>query len=93
MNQFSPNFVPHSILEDIVAILMASIMLSLGISFFKEVGMLSGGVTGIALLLSHFGDVPFSWAFFLLNLPFFVIAFRFHSKTLAQVKPNFPLTF
>ena len=62
-------------------------MISLGVFFFQSIGILSGGITGIALLLNQMFDLNFIWLFFLLNLPFFVMAiyqnsFEFALKSL-----------
>lgn len=74
---------PHSLFEDILAIFMGSLMISLGVFFFKAVGVLSGGVTGIALLLNQLFNLSFSWLFFILNLPFFILGLYQNSKEFA----------
>lgn len=74
---------PHSLFEDILAIFMGSLMITLGVFFFKSVGVLSGGVTGIALLLNQLFELSFSWSFLILNLPFFALGLYQNSKEFA----------
>lgn len=74
---------PHSLFEDVLAIFMGSLMIALGVFFFKSVGVLSGGVTGIALLLNQLFELSFSWSFLILNLPFFVLGLYQNSKEFA----------
>lgn len=73
----------HSLSEDVLAIFMGSLMIALGVFLFKSVGVLSGGVTGIALLLNQVFGLSFSWLFLLLNLPFFLLGLYQNSKEFA----------
>lgn len=74
---------PHTLFEVAFAIVMGSLMISLGVFLFKAVGILSGGVTGIALLINQLFGLSFSWLFFLLNLSFFLLALFKDSTELA----------
>ncbi len=64
----------HTRREDLVAIFTASCFVALGILFFQEAGLLTGGTTGLALLLTHLTDFSFGQLFFVLNLPFFFLS-------------------
>jgi uncharacterized membrane-anchored protein YitT (DUF2179 family) len=66
----------HSLLEDVLAIFTGTVLVSLGISMFSQVGLLTGGTAGLAFLLHYASGVSFGWAFFLLNLPFYWLAWR-----------------
>ncbi|MEN9865918.1 MAG: hypothetical protein RL748_1508 [Pseudomonadota bacterium] len=66
----------HTLLEDILAILTGTLLVSLGVSMFAQVGLLTGGTAGLAFLLHYATGIAFGWAFFLLNLPFYWLAFR-----------------
>ena len=63
---------------------------SLGVVLFGHVGLLSGGTAGLAFLLHYATGVSFSVWFFLINLPFYWLAWRrmgapFALKTFAAV--------
>ncbi|WP_341504027.1 YitT family protein [Gallaecimonas sp. GXIMD4217] len=80
----------HSHWDDLTTLLIASAFVSLGVFFFKQVGLLTGGTAGLALLLSQLLECSFGQAFFLLNLPFFYLGFRqkglaFSLKTFAAI--------
>jgi uncharacterized membrane-anchored protein YitT (DUF2179 family) len=80
----------HSIREDILALTMASLFVSLGIYFFKYCGFLTGGTAGVALMLQHIVSLSFGQLFFLVNLPFYYLAWtrmgkRFTLNTFASV--------
>ncbi|MFQ3231685.1 YitT family protein [Reinekea sp.] len=66
----------HSILEDVIAVFMASIFVSLGIYLFSECGLLTGGTAGIAVLLTHVTPFSFGQIFFVVNVPFYYLAYR-----------------
>jgi len=74
---------PYLVMEDIIAILMATVMISLGVLFFKSAGMLSGGVTGLALLSHKLTGLSFGQCFIWLNVPFFILAYFKLSKSMA----------
>ena len=66
----------HSLFEDIIAMLVGCLMASLGIFFLKTTAMVSGGVTGTALLVSQFSNLSFGQLLLLFNLPFLAFAAR-----------------
>lgn len=65
----------HNLLEDFLALLIGTTMVALGLFFFKETQLLTGGTAGLALLASQFFQLSFGQIFFLINLPFFVLGF------------------
>ncbi len=80
----------HSYLEDVQAIFSATLVISLGILLFKTAGLLTGGTTGLALLLHYATGWRFGAWLFVVNLPFYVLAWykigrRFTLKTFAAV--------
>lgn len=80
----------HPLPEDIIALLSATLLVALGVLLLKQAGLLTGGTAGIALLLAHFSDTGFGVWFFLINLPFYVLAWlrmgpAFTGKTFACV--------
>lgn len=66
--------VRHAWWEDIQALPLGCALIALGISFFAQAGLLSGGTVGLAFLLNYWGDWPLGGMFFLINLPFYALA-------------------
>lgn len=64
----------HPLVEDILALITASAAVSIGVYLFKLCGFLTGGTAGIALILTQVSPVSFGQAFFLVNLPFYYLA-------------------
>lgn len=82
--------VRHTPHEDIQALLTGTLFVALGIVMFNQAGLLTGGTAGLALLLHYATGVDFAPAFFLVNLPFYVLAWlrmgaAFTLKTFAAV--------
>ncbi len=80
----------HSLIEDIFAILVGTLFISFGIVLFRQAGLLTGGTAGIAFLGLYLFAIPFGLGFFLINLPFYVLAllrmgWRFTAKTFCAV--------
>ncbi len=80
----------HSLFEDVQAILTAAGFVSLGLRFLSQAGLLTGGTTGVALLLTRVTPLTFGQLFVLLNLPFFWLGLRqlgwaFTAKTFASI--------
>ena len=68
--------VPHSTLEDALALLCGVLLISIGVAFFTTAGLLTGGTAGLAFLLHYATGIGFGKIFFLLNLPFYWLALR-----------------
>lgn len=66
----------HTSLEDVIAILSGTFIVAQGVFFLQQAGLLTGGTTGLALLLNQFVDLSFGTLYFLLNLPFYVMAWQ-----------------
>lgn len=67
---------PHSVLEDILAIIISTLMISFAVIMLRQAGALTGGTVGLAFLLHYITDLPFGVLFFLINLPFYYLAIR-----------------
>ena len=72
----SPRGPRHSAAEDVHAIIMGSSFAALGVVMLKAAGIVTGGVAGIALILSYLTNWSVGPLFFVLNIPFFAIAQR-----------------
>lgn len=66
----------HSRKEDWIAILTATFLVAQGIFFLQSANLLTGGTTGLALLVSQFVPVSFGVLYFLANSPFYLLAWR-----------------
>jgi len=80
----------HTVLEDVQAILTAVGFVSLGLRFLAHAGLLTGGTSGVALLLARVTPLTFGQLFVLLNVPFFWLGirqmgWRFTLKTFAAI--------
>jgi uncharacterized membrane-anchored protein YitT (DUF2179 family) len=80
----------HSLFEDAQALLTGTLFVALGVALFKQAGILTGGTVGIAFLIHYASGLPFGLLFFLINLPFYLLAYRrlgaaFTIKTVAAV--------
>ena len=65
----------HKLHEDAMAMLLGTVLVSLGITFYAQVQLTTGSSAGLALLLQYVTGIPFGWLFFAINLPFYVLAF------------------
>ncbi len=80
----------HSTFEDVQALITGTLFISLGLALFKSLGLMTGGTVGLALLAHYAMGEPFGPLFFLINLPFYVLAWQrmgrhFTLKTMAAV--------
>ena len=66
----------HSIFEDAQALLVAPMFVAFAIMLFQHAGLLTGGTVGLAFLLLYHQQWPMAWVLFLVNLPFYLFAWR-----------------
>lgn len=64
----------HTWLDDGHALIAGSLFVAFGLTMFAHAGLLTGGVAGLAFLLNYAAGVDLGLGFFLLNLPFFLLA-------------------
>jgi len=67
-------FVRHPLWEDALALLLGTAMVALGIAFYSHAGLLTGGTVGLAFLFKYLAGWPFGLVFFVLNVPFYLLA-------------------
>lgn len=67
--------VPHTVLEDAYGLVAGVLFAAIGIAMLKAAGLVTGGVAGIALLLSYVVAQPVGVLFMAINLPFFLFAY------------------
>ena len=66
----------HSLLEDVQALLSATLLIALAINLYKTAGLLTGGTAGLGFLLSYATPLSFAVGYFLINLPFYILAYQ-----------------
>lgn len=86
----SADTVRHTWTEDLLALVTASLFISLGYGLLTQAHLISGGTAGVALLLTRLTPFTFGQLFVALNLPFFWLAVRqmgwaFTAKTFAAI--------
>ncbi|SMD19924.1 YitT family protein [Rhizobium sp. RU36D] len=87
---WNPNPTRHTAAEDIQGLIAGSMVAALGLYILAQVGLLTGGMAGLAFVLHYATGLSFGLLFFLLNLPFYILSFKrvgldFTLKTFAAV--------
>ncbi|TDK35242.1 YitT family protein [Rhizobium deserti] len=87
----------HSLIEDVQAVVAGSMLAALGVTMLSAAHLLIGGTAGLGFLLRYSMGVSFGTAFFILNLPFYWLAYKrlglaFTVKTFAAVGTTSLLT-
>jgi uncharacterized membrane-anchored protein YitT (DUF2179 family) len=80
----------HSWLDDGHALVAGSLFVALGMTMFAHAGLLTGGVAGVAFLVSYATGLNLALCFFVFSLPFFWLSWtrlgvEFTLKSLAAV--------
>jgi uncharacterized membrane-anchored protein YitT (DUF2179 family) len=65
----------HRPYEDLLAILLGASLVSFGLILYGQATLVTGSTAGIALLVSHVTGWRFGAIFFVINLPFYWLAF------------------
>jgi len=66
----------HSWHEDVIAIVTGTLLVALGVTMYKYSLLGTGGINGLALLLNYVTPFGFGAIFFVLNLPFYWLAWK-----------------
>lgn len=64
----------YTLFEDLQGLVIASAQAALGIHLLRAAGLVTGGTAGTALILSYATGFNFSVIFFVLNIPFYGLA-------------------
>jgi uncharacterized membrane-anchored protein YitT (DUF2179 family) len=80
----------HRPYEDVQALVTGTLFIAFGVLMFGHAGLLTGGTAGIAFLIHYETGWNFGLVFFLINLPFYGLAWKrmgpaFTFKTFAAV--------
>ena len=80
----------HSLFDDLQGLATGTLFVAIGVVLLRHAGVMTGGTAGIAILLNHATGWRFGTLLFLINLPFYALAWqrlgpRFTLKTFAAV--------
>ncbi|TDP74803.1 YitT family protein [Roseateles toxinivorans] len=91
MNVATPAMPPrHTLFDDAQALLTGTLFVAIGLLLLRQAGLVTGGTVGLAFLAHYATGLPFGALLFLVNLPFYWLAWRrmgrrFTLKTFAAV--------
>jgi uncharacterized membrane-anchored protein YitT (DUF2179 family) len=66
----------HSLFEDAQGLFTGTVLAALGVMLLAKAGLITGGVAGMAFLLHYAFGWSFGLGFFLINLPFYYLAYK-----------------
>jgi len=66
----------HSLFDDAQGISLGVFLASVGLHLLTTLGLITGQTAGIAVIISYLSGFSFGAVFFLVNLPFYVLAWR-----------------
>jgi uncharacterized membrane-anchored protein YitT (DUF2179 family) len=66
----------HSLFEDAQGVFTGTLLAGLGVMLLTKAGLLTGGVAGMAFLLHYAFGWSFGLGFFVINLPFYYLAYK-----------------
>ncbi len=80
----------HSPLEDLQGLIVGTLLMALSVQFLQAAALITGQIAGLSLTVAYAGGFTFGAVFFVLNLPFYIVAFlrmglAFTFKTFAAV--------
>ncbi len=71
----------HTPLDDVQGIALGVLMCGLGVQLLTHLGLITGQTAGLALVVSYLTGWSFGAVFFVVNLPFYVLAWRRLGRT------------
>ncbi|PKF34341.1 YitT family protein [Acinetobacter proteolyticus] len=71
-----PAIEQHSKIEDALAMLIGTFILSFAMTLLQQAGIMTGGTAGLSLLIHYITDLKFGVLFFLINIPFYYFAYK-----------------
>lgn len=66
----------HSTWEDALGMAVGCLLVALSIQFLRGHGLITGQIAGLALVIGYASQLSFGLVFFVLNLPFYLLAIR-----------------
>lgn len=71
-----PQRVEHTPIDDVQGLSLGIFLCGLGLHFLTTAGLMTGQTAGIAVILSYAFGWSFGVVFFVINLPFYLLAYR-----------------
>ena len=78
-----PSLLSHSAFDDIYGLSLGVIFIALGLNLLKLSGFITGGIAGIALLVSYWLPLSIGLLFIVVNIPFLIFAYFSMGKAFA----------
>ena len=75
MSKTPPNST-HSFIDDLQGISLGILLAGVGVHLLTTVGLITGQTAGIAVIISYLTGYSFGLVFFLVNIPFYAVAWR-----------------
>ncbi|MEP2640291.1 YitT family protein [Roseobacter sp.] len=66
----------HTLWEDTQGLGLGVFLCSVGVHILTSVGLITGQTAGLAIIFAYLTGYPFGITFFVINLPFYVLAYR-----------------
>lgn len=66
----------HTLIEDVQGMALGIFMCALGLNILTSVGLITGQTAGLAVIIAYLTGWSFGPVFFVINLPFYVLAWR-----------------
>ncbi len=66
----------HSLVDDLQGISLGVFLAGIGVHLLTTLGLITGQTAGIAVIISYLSGYSFGAVFFLVNLPFYLLAWR-----------------
>ena len=76
MRKDLPNTVEHTPLDDVQGLGIGIFLCGIGVHVLTSAGLITGQTAGVAVIISYLSGWPFGAVFFIVNLPFYVLAYR-----------------
>lgn len=85
-----PEVQRHRPIEDVLALCIGILLISLGVQSYVFLHLLTGSTAGMAFLAAYSSGMSFGVCFFIINLPFYILAIKrmgwlFTLKTFAAI--------
>lgn len=71
----NPLATAHTLKDDIYGLALGVMFIAVGLNLLKFSGVVTGGIAGIALLISYYVPLPIGLLFTLVNIPFLVFCY------------------
>ncbi|MFB2539346.1 MULTISPECIES: YitT family protein [unclassified Acinetobacter] len=75
LTQMDENNISHSLLEDAFAVIIGTAMIGFALLLLQQSHVMVGGTVGLSLLIQKITHLPFSIIFWVVNLPFYYLAY------------------